>query len=410
MVKRKRGIELVQMESKQLYIAFMPLTHANWSLALVIPRENIESKLSWLDGIAVAVVSLTGMLIAVLVSVQSAEQSRLKQAKAEAETANQFLEMKVAERTHQLEEARDRLEQRVAERTQELQETLQHLAQTQSHLVQTEKMSSLGELVAGIAHEINNPVNFIHGNVFHLSEYMRDLFCVIHSYQQKYPPDSEIEQTLVEIDLEYLEKDLPKILASMKMGTERIREIVQSLRIFSRMDEAEIKPVDLHSGIDSTLLILQHRLKAKPEHPEIEVVKHYGDLPLVECYAGQLNQVFMNILTNAIDAVEGRFRNKPGTACSPGRIAIATEFDSKSQVKIVIADNGVGMSETVSQKIFNPFFTTKPVGKGTGMGLSISYQIVVEKHRGQLKCLSTPGSGTEFIIQIPVEQPVLESL
>jgi two-component system, NtrC family, sensor kinase len=416
MVERKQAIELVQIKGQQFYIAFMPLKNANWSVALVIPRDNIESKLTWLDGMAVAIVSLVGMLIAVLVYVQSVEQFRLKQAKAEAETANQLLEMKVRKRTHQLEEAHQHLEQRVAERTLELQESLEYLSQTQSQLVQNAKMSSLGELVAGIAHEINNPVNFIHGNVFHVNEYMRDLLDVIHLYQQKYPqPDLEIEETLVNFDLEFIENDLPKILASMKMGTERIQEIVQSLRTFARMDEAELKAVDLHTGIDSTLLILQHRLKARPERPEIEIVKDYGDLPLVECYAGQLNQVFMNILTNAIDAVEEDLRDRTYREISlnPGRIAIcteysseasATQFDSPTRVKIIIADNGVGMPETVSQKIFNPFFTTKPVGKGTGMGLSISYQIIVEKHQGQLECVSIPGGGTKFIIQIPIEQ------
>ncbi|GAA6616003.1 ATP-binding protein [Scytonema sp. NUACC26] len=416
MVARKQAIELIQIKAKQFYIAFMPLKNANWSVALVIPRDNIESKLSWLDGIAVAVVSLAGMLIAVLVYVQSVEQSRLKRAKAEAETANQLLELKVTQRTHELKQASDRLEQRVVERTQELLEALEHLAQTQSQLIQTEKMSSLGELVTGIAHEINNPVNFIHGNVFHLNEYVRDLLDVIHLYQQKYPqPDLEIEQTIADFDLEFIKKDLPKILTSMKMGTERIREIVQSLRIFSRMDEAELKAVDLHAGIESTLLILQHRLKARPERPEIEVIKDYGNLPLVECYAGQLNQVFMNILTNAIDAVEEHIRERTyqEIANNPGQIAICTEcsseasasqFCSPSQVKIRIADNGVGMDETVSQKIFHPFFTTKPVGKGRGMGLAISYQIIVDKHKGQLECVSTPGGGTQFLIQIPIKQ------
>ncbi|MBF2028091.1 MAG: hypothetical protein IGS48_15210 [Oscillatoriales cyanobacterium C42_A2020_001] len=410
MIESQEGIELVQIKGKQYYMAFMPLKEAKWSVALVIPRKNIDSQLNWLDGIAAAVIGLTGMLLGILVYVQSAEQARLQRSKAEAEAINQLLEQKVAERTYELEEARDQLEERVAERTQELQEALKHLTQTQSRLIQTEKMSSLGQLVAGIAHEINNPVNFIHGNVSHVNEYVTDLLSLVALYQQKYPtPDAEIEQAIADIELEFIEADLPKTLTSMNMGTQRIREIVQSLRVFSRMDEAELKPVDLHTGIDSTLLILQHRLKGKPDRPPIEVVKQYGDLPPIECYAGQLNQVFMNILANAIDALEENpHYNSDGSYL--GRITITTEYNAQTQmVKVAIADNGPGMPETVKQKIFDPFFTTKPIGKGTGMGLSISYQIVHEKHNGQMECFSTPETGTKFIIHIPVKQKVLET-
>lgn len=296
-----------------------------------------------------------------------------------------------------IQEACDTLEHRVEERTQELQQVLETLLKTQSQLVQTEKMSSLGQLVAGVAHEINNPVNFIHANVTYLDEYISGLLALIKMYQQEHPQASQgIQKVIEEIDLEFLAEDLPKTLASMKVGTNRICDIVQSLRTFSRMDEAELKPVNIHDGIDSTLMILQHRLKARPEHLEIHLVKHYSDLPLVECYAGQLNQVFMNILANAIDALEEY-------NCDRSQITISTDINTQNQIKIVIADNGSGMSESVKQRIFDPFYTTKTVGKGTGLGLSISYQIITVKHGGTLECYSTLEQGTQFVIQIPVK-------
>ncbi|MBN3896360.1 MAG: MCP four helix bundle domain-containing protein [Nostoc sp. NOS(2021)] len=296
-----------------------------------------------------------------------------------------------------IQEAHDMLEHRVEERTQELQQVLETLLKTQSQLVQTEKMSSLGQLVAGVAHEINNPVNFIHANVTYLDEYVSGLLALIKIYQQEYPQTSQgIQEVIEEIDLAFLAEDLPKTLASMKVGTKRIRDIVQSLRTFSRMDEAELKSVNIHDGIDSTLMILQHRLNDRPEHSEIHLVKHYGDLPLVECYAGQLNQVFMNILANAIDALEEY-------NCDRSKISISTDINTQNQVKIVIADNGSGMSESVRQRVFDPFYTTKPVGKGTGLGLSISYQIITVKHGGTLECYSTLEQGTQFVIQIPVK-------
>lgn len=305
-----------------------------------------------------------------------------------------------------IQEAHDTLEHRVEERTQELQETLETLLKTQSQLVQTEKMSSLGQLVAGVAHEINNPVNFIHANVTYLDEYVIALVALLKMYEQEYPQTSPgIQDMIQEIDLEFLAEDLPKMLASMKVGTTRISDIVQSLRTFSRMDEAELKPVNVHAGIDSTLMILEHRLKARPECPEIHLVKHYGDLPLVECYAGQLNQVFMNILANAIDALEEYNCDRSYQQMSENlsQITISTDINTQNQVKIVIADNGSGMPESVKQHIFDPFYTTKPVGKGTGLGLSISYQIITVKHGGTLECYSTSGQGTQFVIQIPVK-------
>lgn len=282
------------------------------------------------------------------------------------------------------------------------------LRQTQMKLVQKEKMSSLGQLVAGIAHEINNPVSFVYGNLPHAQQYINDLLKLLHLYEIYTPhPSPEIQAYLEEIDLEFLKQDISKLLKSMQMGTERIRDIVRSLRIFSRLDEAEYKPVDLHEGIDSTLMILRSRLKATNQRRAIEVVKDYGELPLVECYAGQINQVFMNLLANAIDAIDERIEDweknrNTGSQCFIPKIRIRTEvIDDYTNLVISISDNGVGMSEDVKNKIFDQFFTTKPIGKGTGLGLAIAYSIVVEKHRGTLNCKSKLGEGTEFVIVLP---------
>ncbi len=301
-------------------------------------------------------------------------------------------------------------EARERDKSQQLEQAIENLKRTQTQLIQTEKISSLGQLVAGVAHEINNPVGFIHGNLIHVQYYADCLLNLVHLYQKHYPNAiSEIEKEAENIDLIFLQDDLPKILSSMRIGTDRIRQIVLSLRNFSRMDESEFKEVDIHQGIDSTLLILQHRLKARPEHPEIKVIRDYGDLPLVECYAGQLNQVFMNILANAIDALEEI--NTQRVACSIEQhlccITICTSVVDSQWVKIAIADNGNGIPESIQTQIFNPFFTTKPVGKGTGMGMAISYQIITEKHGGTLRCFSTPEKGTEFEICIPVQQQEL---
>ena len=270
-------------------------------------------------------------------------------------------------------------------------------------------MSSLGQLVAGVAHEINNPVSFIHGNLRYLEEYSQNLLNIVQLYQQHYPnPNPEIQEESDAIDLDFLQKDLLKILSSMKLGTDRICNIVLSLRIFSRMDEAEFKPVDIHEGIDSTLLILQHRLKNKPEYSEIQVIRNYDNLPLVECYGGQLNQVFMNILANAIDAVDevNEKRTVQERKENSSQITISTSVIDSEWVQIAIADTGLGIPESIQKQIFNPFFTTKPIGKGTGMGMAISHQIITEKHGGKLMCFSTPGTGAEFVIRIPIQKQV----
>ncbi|WP_414545068.1 AAA family ATPase [Nostoc sp. CCY0012] len=311
-----------------------------------------------------------------------------------------------------LEQSLIELENRVKERTQELsqkndqlQNTLKELHHTQIQMLQGEKMSALGQMVAGIAHEINNPVNFIYGNLSHVDGYTRDLLELLQLYQENYPyPAPNIQERLDEMELDFVSEDLIKVIQSMNVGTQRIREIVLSLRNFSRLDEAEFKPVDIHEGINNTLVILQHRLKAKAERPEIQIIQEYGNLPLVECYAGQLNQVFMNLLSNAIDALEesNQGRSYEEITNNPNTITIHTSITQKQQIKIIIADNGSGIPDAIKQSIFDPFFTTKPIGKGTGMGLAISYQIITEKHKGQLLCNSTPGQGTKFVIEIPV--------
>jgi signal transduction histidine kinase len=285
----------------------------------------------------------------------------------------------------------------------ELEVALNQLQRTQAQLVQTEKMSSLGQLVAGVAHEINNPVNFIYGNLAHANDYVQDLLGLLDLYRGQYPePADTIADEIEDIDLEFLLEDLPKILKSMQVGADRIKEIVASLRNFSRMDEAEVKAVNLHEGIDSTLMILHNRVKARGDRAGVEIIKAYGDLPRVECYAGQLNQVFMNILANAIDALEEAER--ASDAPRTNQIRIETRSLEGDRVQIAIQDNGPGIPPQVQQRLFDPFFTTKPVGKGTGLGLSIAYQIVSDRHGGNLTCTSTPGTGTTFEIIIPIYQ------
>ncbi|NER38462.1 MAG: CHASE2 domain-containing protein [Oscillatoria sp. SIO1A7] len=361
--------------------------------------------------------------------------------------SDRYNKWQIHKANEELEKANDRLEEysktlevKVAERTQELEKALNDLKATQSQLIHTEKMSSLGQMVAGLAHEINNPISFIYGNLTPAADYIYDLLELIELYQEAYPePDPEIEALIEQIELDFLRDDLQKILASMKSGATRIRNIVLSLRNFSRLDESDMKPVNIHDGIESTLLILQPRLAGK----KIKTIKEYGQLPEVTCYASQLNQVFMNILNNAIDAfpdngnwqptdlsksgitpelggeewkhknghkngdsiLENSIHDRP---CHSPCILIYTEVLPEDWVMIRISDNGCGMSQKVRAKIFDPFFTTKPVGSGTGLGLSTSYSIVVERHKGQIECISTIGQGTEFIINIPVKQVSLQ--
>lgn len=282
---------------------------------------------------------------------------------------------------------------------QQVKKLLQDQETAKTLLVHNEKMVSLGQLVAGIAHEINNPVNFIHGNLKHVLAYADDLLNLIQLYQQEYPQPSDIIQHEIEaIELDFVQEDLEKTLLSMRTGTDRIREIVLSLRNFSRLDEAALKEVDLHEGLNSTLMILQHRFKTRSGHPSIQIIQEYDPgLPQIECYASQINQVFMNLLANAVDAFESQLEN-----ASP-RIVIRTGIEDQNQIFVRIADNGPGIPEAAKARIFNPFFTTKPIGKGTGIGLSISHQIVVETHGGQLRCESNLNKGTVFTIVLPIK-------
>ncbi|HLP89899.1 MAG TPA: PAS domain S-box protein [Nostocaceae cyanobacterium] len=299
--------------------------------------------------------------------------------------------------------ARKQAEAELSKKAKELEQALKELRHTQSQLIQSEKMSSLGQVVAGVAHEINNPVNFIFGNLKHADQYTQNLLKIIELYQTHYPePALEIQAEAENIELEFLLEDLPKLYFSMKIGATRISEIVASLRNFSRLDESDLKAANVHEGIDSTLMILEHRLKSNPKRPKILVIKEYGNLPLVECYAGQLNQVFMNILVNAIDALEEKYQQENHQQVTP-IICIRTEMPTPEQITIRIIDNGVGIPDQVRQKMFDPFYTSKPVGRGTGLGLSISYQIITNKHGGSLECISSPGEGSEFIIKIPVK-------
>ncbi len=367
MVSGQTNIELLQLDGKWNYIAYTPLKEANWSVALVVPRENIESPLQALNLLAVV---LGGLLIVALIGAW-------KQVQMYEQICDHALSS--------------------SQQAQQLGATLKELQRTQARLLQTEKMSSLGQVVAGVAHEINNPISFIHGNLTHIREYSEGILNLLELYQQTYVnPPPQISYQIEELDIEFLAKDLPHLINSMRDGTTRIRQIVLSLRNFARLDEAEMKFVDIHEGLDNTLMILNSRLQATPNKAEVDIIKEYGNLSLVGCYAGQINQVFMNILTNAIDALHESNQSAPS-------ITIRTFTKDNQWINISIADNGIGITEEDRQRIFDPFFTTKPVGKGTGLGLAIAYQIVVEQHTGMIEVNSILGQGTEFSIVLPLK-------
>jgi signal transduction histidine kinase len=404
------------LHKAQVLGSVTPIEGVNWAAVVEMPTQEVFAPFRQLllslvisAGLALVVAALIGMffshqiisslraLIEAARRIQAGNlevQVGVKRADELGALAHAFNQM-----TSQLRQAFSELQG--AKKTAET--TLKNLQSTQAQLVQSEKLSSLGQMVAGIAHEINNPVNFIHGNTVYITEYTHDLFGLLALYQQQYPPTPEIINKLEAIDFDYLKDDLFKILSSVTIGTERIRDIVKSLRNFSRLDEAEFKTVDIHEGIDSTLMILNSRLKSANE-PTIEIIKKYGDVTQIECYAGQLNQVFMNILINAIDALREcqKFRQSEPQQITPF-ISIQTEMAGQSHVVIRIEDNGTGIPAEIQSRIFDPFFTTKPVGKGTGLGMSVSYQIITDKHEGTLTCISQPDQGTEFVIQIPVK-------
>jgi len=386
----------LHIEDRQLWLNFltqMPGKQDFTDLELRFNHKNQEIVWLELSAHSIAKGEISGSLTNI---------TNRKLAQAALEAANEALQIQI----EQL-----RLENC---KRQQVEATLQELKQTQAKLLHTEKMVSLGHLVAGIAHEINNPINFIFGNMIYVNEYIQDLLDLIYLYQQYYDtPVKDIEEKRHKIDLDFLIADLPKLISSIQMGAERIRKIVLSLRNFSRLDEADIKAVDIHEGIDSTLMILESYLKGGKEYNPIQVIKEYHKLPMVQCYAGQMNQVFMNLLKNAIDAVIDRWKREVSPRqISPHKneeivaftpiIKICTEIMNDQYVAIRIIDNGIGIDEITRKKIFDPFFTTKPVGKGTGLGLSISYQIIVEMHGGTLDCSSELGKGTEFLIQLPI--------
>jgi two-component system NtrC family sensor kinase len=301
------------------------------------------------------------------------------------------------------EEALRRSEAQLRQQALDLEHALEELQRTQAQLIQTEKMSSLGQLVAGVAHEINNPISFIYGNLKHARDYFNDLLTLIEMYQQHYPQPSPVIRSYInEIDLDFLSSDLSKLLESMRVGADRIRQIVASLRTFARLDEAEFKAINIHDGLESTLTVLQSRLNKDLNGNKIQVVKEYGALPLVECYAGDLNQALFNLLNNAIDSLEDAAKRQKSKDTL--QLKICTKLIDNQGVQICIMDNGLGVSEKDQSRLFDPFFTTKPVGSGTGLGLSTSYQIITKQHKGSLRCISTLNQGATFVIEIPLHQ------
>lgn len=338
----------------------------------------------------------------VIVRVQN--QLKLRQAQQMLAEQNVVLEQEICDRKKIQSSLEDR-EMQLKQQTERLEAALTKIQNTQLQLIQSEKMASLGQLVAGIAHEINNPISFIYGNVHYVNDYLDNLVSTIKMYQTSYPnPTENIKDFTEDIDLDFVIDDLNSMMDSMKTGVERIHTIVLGLRTFSRLDEADIKSVDLHEGIESTLLIVQHRLQETDRHPPIQVLKHYGELPSVTCYSGQIHQVFLHLIENAIDAIEDKSFDPSLSEDFMPTIEIRTESTDDHQVIVCFQDNGIGISDDIKNRIFNPFFTTKSVGQGSGLGLSICYQIIVEEHQGQLNYSALPEGGSQFTIQIPVHR------
>ncbi|NEP81686.1 MAG: GAF domain-containing sensor histidine kinase, partial [Okeania sp. SIO3B3] len=373
---------LIEHQPKSLLC--IPMIEQGKFIALLLLENNLATGAFTPERVKVLQLLMTQAAISI-------ENARLYQ---DLEGYNYNLEVQVKQRTQALQD-----------KNQDLQQTLLQLQQTQTQLIQTEKMSALGQMVGGIAHEINNPITFISSNITHAREYFHDLLELLDLYRQNSSDSSSaIEEKLEELDLDFLCDDLKKLFDSMQTGSDRISKIVLGLRNFSRLDESGLKKVNIHEGLENSLMILQHRLKANHSHPEIAIVKNYGKLPPLNCWASQLNQVFMHILSNAIDALTiSEIESCP-------EIRITTELLDAQTAIIHIIDNGIGMSDSVCQRVFEPFFTAKPIGLGTGLGLFISYQIITQQHGGQLKCISQPGQGTEFIIEIPIEGSVIQEV
>lgn len=377
------AFELDRM-SQQIGNSLLDIQADNKKLMAEVERvETIEFYIYFVCFlISLIAASMMALRISGAIATPLEDATIIAQKFAETEDENLRVPVTTGDETGKLATALNQLIERVSNSTYQLK-------QAQSQLIQSEKMSGLGQMVAGVAHEVNNPVNFIHGNLQHIQEYTEELLQLVQLYQTTYPAGTpEINHFIEGMDLEFLQQDLPKILASMRLGTERIRNLVLSLRNFSRLDEAEVKNVDIHEGLRSTLLILSHRLQGK-----VQVVENFGELSLIDCYPSQLNQVFINIIGNAIDSFP--------TTQSDRKITITTKQLAHQQVQIRIRDNGVGIPPEVRSRIFDPFFTTKPIGQGTGLGLSISYQII-EKHRGMIQLNSQVSYGTEFVINLPV--------
>jgi PAS domain S-box-containing protein len=401
----QKFFQLLSLDTQPLpqttYIREQLIKGESFKIEFVYQREGYLTQ-SWLllDGQPIG--NAEGIvhqytLLATDITLRKQMELALKDAKWLLEQSNHELEERVQNRTAALLQEKERVEQ-----------ALQQLQQMQLQLIQAEKMSALGSLMAGVAHEINNPIGFLAGNLRPARDYVQDLFGLIALYEGKYAAsDPEILAETEAIDLDYLREDLPKLIGSMQEGVDRLKHISTSLRIFSRMDRDRPVAFNVHEGLDSALLILKHRLKANEARPAIEVVKVYGGLPLIECYAGQLNQVFLNLLANAIDALDESPQGYGVEPESPHQIMVRTLLSKdRQQVLIAVADNGIGMTADVQACIFDQSFTTKAVGKGTGLGLAIARQIVVEKHGGHLHCFSQPGKGAEFVIELPVRQPI----